>query len=197
MTFNKPRLGQAIFSTSSFRPRTGILSSPEPTYLDATALHGSNATADTHDREPNIPEPWPDTTGPTTPPTRQADLIRLTDVEPRPIEWLWQDRLAIGTLAMLSGDPGSGKTWLALAIAAALSRGRLPFSTETQQPCTVLYASTENGGAEVVRPRFEMLDGDPASSCSAESSPTLPHRVPHRLLPRRPRSPPWCTSNPT
>ena len=161
MTFNKPRLGQAIFSTSPFRPRTGILSPPEPTYLDSTDLHASNATADTHDSEPNLPEPSSDTTGPTTPTNRQADLIRLTDVEPRPIEWVWQDRLAVGTLAMLSGDPGSGKTWLALAIAAALSRGRLPLATETQEPCTVLYASTENGGAEVVRPRFEKLDGDP------------------------------------
>ena len=158
MTFNKPRLGQAIFSTSPFRPRTGILSPPGPTYLDSTVLHPSTSTADTHDSEPTIPEP---SSGPTTPPTRQADLIRLTDVEPRAIEWLWQDRLAIGALAMLSGDPGSGKTWLALAIAAALSRGRLPLATETREPCTVLYASTENGGAEVVRPRFEKLDGDP------------------------------------
>jgi AAA domain len=160
MTFNKPRLGQAIFSTSSFKPRTGILSPPEPTDLDAPALQASNP--DTHDSEPSTPETPTGPTAPPNPTNRQADLIRLTDIEPRPIEWLWQDRLAIGALAMLSGDPGSGKTWLALAIAAALSRGRLPLAAETQEPCTVLYASTENGGAEVVRPRFEKLDGDPA-----------------------------------
>ena len=63
---------------------------------------------------------------------------------------------------MLSGDPGSGKTWVALAIAAALSRGRVPSSNHTLQPCTVLYASAANGAAELIRPRFAQLDGDPA-----------------------------------
>lgn len=61
---------------------------------------------------------------------------------------------------MLSGDPGAGKTWVALAIAAALSRGRAPFSGEALEPCTVLYASTQNAFSEVVRPRFAKLDGD-------------------------------------
>ena len=27
---------------------------------------------------------------------RQADLVCLSDIEHRPVEWLWQDRLAIG-----------------------------------------------------------------------------------------------------
>jgi RecA-family ATPase len=48
------------------------------------------------------------------------------------VEWLWQDRLASGALSMLSGDRGVGKTWVALAIAAALSRGRAPFSGDLQ-----------------------------------------------------------------
>ena len=56
----------------------------------------------------------PTTTG------RRADIVCFADVQPRPVEWLWQDRLASGTLAMPSGDPGAGKTWVALAIAAAL-----------------------------------------------------------------------------
>ena len=74
-------------------------------------------------------------------PPAAADFVYLRDLEPRPVEWLWQDRLACGTLAMISGVPGSGKTWLALAIAAALSRGRDPWTCEALEPCTVLYAS--------------------------------------------------------
>ncbi|HTZ57830.1 MAG TPA: AAA family ATPase [Acidobacteriaceae bacterium] len=96
--------------------------------------------------------------------TRQADLVCLADIEPRPVDWLWEDRLAIGALSVLSGDPGSGKTWIALAIAAALSRGREPASfsgIETAGPCNCLYASTGNGAAELLRPRFAALDGDP------------------------------------
>ena len=93
---------------------------------------------------------------------RQADLVCLSDIEHRPVEWLWQDRLAIGNLSMLSGDPGSGKTWVALAIAAAFSRGRIPAGNSKCEPCTVLYASTGNGAAELLHPRFAKLDGDPA-----------------------------------
>jgi hypothetical protein len=59
---------------------------------------------------------------------RRADILCLTGVQHRPVEWLWQERLASGTLAMLSADVGAGKTLIALAIAAALSRGRAPFS---------------------------------------------------------------------
>jgi hypothetical protein len=43
-------------------------------------------------------QPDPTATG------RRADIVCLSDVQPRPVEWLWQDRLAPGTLSMLSGD---------------------------------------------------------------------------------------------
>jgi hypothetical protein len=73
-----------------------------------------------------------------------TDIVYLADLQPQPVEWLWQHRLAAGTLAMLSGEPGSGKTWVALAIAAALTRGRDPFTGEKLKPATVLSASAEH-----------------------------------------------------
>ncbi len=91
-----------------------------------------------------------------------ADIVYLSDLQLRPVEWLWQDRLAAGTLSMISGVSGSGKTWVALAIAAALSRGRDPFTCEELKPCTVLYASTEHDSSEVIHPRFATLNGDAA-----------------------------------
>jgi hypothetical protein len=88
-------------------------------------------------------------------------------MEQRPLEWLWPNRLAAGTLAVLSGDPGSGKTWVALAIAAALSKGHAPgdanpSSPAAGQPCNILYASTQHLGSQLIRPRFLALGGDPA-----------------------------------
>jgi len=108
-----------------------------------------------------------------------TDIVYLADLQPQPVEWLWQHRLAAGTLAMLSGEPGSGKTWVALAIAAALTRGRDPFTGQKLKPATVLYASAEHAAAQVIQPRFAGLHGDPvrlvvlrrAVSASSTSSP--------------------------
>ena len=97
-----------------------------------------------------------------TPKPGLADLVYLSDLKLQPVRWLWQDRLASGTLSMISGVPGSGKTWVALAIAAALSRGRVPYTGEACQLANVLYASMEHGSSEIIHPRFASLNGDPA-----------------------------------
>ena len=111
MSFHRPRLGDSTFSGAPFNPRPGTLS---PAVCQS----------------PMATEP----AKPTAAPDRQADLVCLSDIEDRPVDWLWQDRLASGTLAMLSGHPGSGKTWVALAIAAALSRGRVPSAPKRAFP---------------------------------------------------------------
>jgi hypothetical protein len=143
MSFHKPRLGSLDLSRRPFDPR------PDASDTDFIAP---------------LPAPSP---GSTAVADRQADLVCLTDIEDRPVDWLWQGRLASGTLSMVSGNPGSGKTWVALAIAAALSRGRVPSDlvlriADTREPDNILYASAGNGAAELVRPRFAQLDGDPA-----------------------------------
>ena len=108
---------------------------------------------------PHTPSPFPADADATVTGT---DIVCLANIQPQPVEWLWQHRLAAGTLAMLSGKPGSGKTWVALAIAAALTRGRDPFTGEELKPATVLYASAEHPAAQVIQPRFAGLRGDPA-----------------------------------
>ena len=157
MSMFRPRINNSTFP-GPINPNVEI--PPEP------AAHPSNATADASpDPNPQQPEPAIPPLAPAEPaaPTdRHADLVCLADIPPRPIDWLWPGRLAYGTLAMLSGDPGSGKTWVALAIAAALSRGRIPATNHSLHPCTVLYASAANGAADLIRPRFAQLDGDPA-----------------------------------
>ena len=47
-------------------------------------------------------------------------------IEPREIFWFWKPYLPRGMLSLLDGDPGCGKSYLTLALAAALSTGR-PF----------------------------------------------------------------------
>ena len=63
----------------------------------------------------------------------------MDDVEAEEVTWLWQPYIPCGKLTILEGDPGEGKTFLALAIAAAISRGRVPYSRQSCEPGTVVY----------------------------------------------------------
>jgi RecA-family ATPase len=92
--------------------------------------------------------------------SRRPEILNLFLVQGQEVPWLWKPYLATGMLAMLSGDPGAGKTFLALAIAAALTVGRLPYTSDPCFPTDVLYLSEENSPEHVVRPRFDLLGGD-------------------------------------
>lgn len=91
----------------------------------------------------------------------RPDLVRLSTVEPRDVNWLWNPFLPLGMLSMISGDPGSGKSYIAQNIAAEGSRGRLR-DGRIDAPFSTLYLTVENPEHEVMRPRFDLLGGDPS-----------------------------------
>ena len=90
----------------------------------------------------------------------KPDLVCLADVEPRAVDWLWEPFIPLRMLSMISGDPGAGKSFVALSIAADLSRGKLR-DARFVDPASTLYLTVENPTAEVMRPRFDTLGGDP------------------------------------
>jgi hypothetical protein len=94
--------------------------------------------------------------------SRQPEIINLSEVEAREVDWLWRPYLPYRLLAMLSGDPGAGKTYIAMAICAAVTIGEEPQTREPAEPADVLYLSTENSPEYVLRPRFDTLGGDPS-----------------------------------
>ena len=49
--------------------------------------------------------------------TRLLSTSTLVDTDPEPINWVWEDYLAPGTLNMLHGEGGLGKSYLALKLA--------------------------------------------------------------------------------
>lgn len=95
--------------------------------------------------------------------SRTPLVVRMADVEPEDVGWLWYPYLPRGKLTILEGDPGAGKTWLALAIAAAITRGRVPAGradAPTTEPASVLYLTGEDGLADTLRPRLDAAGAD-------------------------------------
>ncbi len=108
---------------------------------------------------PHTPSPLPaDADAPVT----GTDTVYLADLQPQPVEWLWQHRLAAGTLAMLSGEPGSAKTWGRPRHRGSADTRPRPVHRRKAKPATVLYASAEHPAAQVIQPRFAGLHGGPA-----------------------------------
>jgi hypothetical protein len=48
---------------------------------------------------------------------------RMSNVIPRPIEWLWPGRFPLGMLSMLAGEQGIGKSFFAIDMATRVSTG--------------------------------------------------------------------------
>lgn len=76
-------------------------------------------------------------------------------IKPVPITWLWDGWLPAGKLTILAGTAGTGKTTLALGLAAALtSGGRWPDGTLCQRRGNVIIWSSEDNPADTLVPRL-------------------------------------------
>lgn len=94
-------------------------------------------------------------------PLYPLELVTLGDIEPEEIRWLWRGRIARGKLTLVVGDPGDGKSYLSLAIAAQVSHGKpLPDSDEPTSPADVILWNGEDGLADTIRVRAERVGAD-------------------------------------
>ncbi len=88
-------------------------------------------------------------------------LISMADIAAQEVKWLWYPYVPIGKITILQGDPGEGKTMLALSLAASLTQGLpLPEQTEALPPSTVVYQTAEDGLADTIKPRLEKAGAD-------------------------------------
>lgn len=87
-------------------------------------------------------------------------LLNGADLQIEPIDWLWIDWLARGKLHLLAGEPGQGKTTLALAFAATVSSGgRWPDGTRAAAGNVVIY-SGEDDPNDTLGPRLIAAGAD-------------------------------------
>jgi putative DNA primase/helicase len=79
-------------------------------------------------------------------------MIRGDSVTPRAIRWLWCGYLTAGKFHVLGGQPGTGKTTIALDLAATLSSGSLwPDRTRAEAGNVVIW-SGEDDAEDVLAP---------------------------------------------
>lgn len=87
-------------------------------------------------------------------------IIRMSDVELTPVEWLWKPYLPFGKLSVLQGNPGEGKTYFAMHLAAACTNGKLLPNMERMEPFNVIYQTAEDGLGDTVKPRLIEVGAD-------------------------------------
>ena len=100
-----------------------------------------------------------DTTPLYEPPKEKSPFIRLSDVQSVDTEWLWYPYIPMGKITLMTADPGTGKTFLALYLAAMTSKG-CPFYGEEsawREGANVVYQTAEDGIADTIKPRLEPM----------------------------------------
>jgi hypothetical protein len=90
------------------------------------------------------------------------NLIRMSDVRERPVDWLWKNRLPRGCGLVVSGSVGTNKSMLSTDIAAKISQGSdWPDGEKNEMgPREVLIAATEDDLETTIKPRLMAAGAD-------------------------------------
>ena len=84
----------------------------------------------------------------------------LADIEAVPIAWLWPQRLALGKLNLIAGQPGLGKSQLTGLFAARVTTGdRWPDGGRCPTG-NVIFVSCEDDAADTIVPRLDAAGAD-------------------------------------
>lgn len=91
------------------------------------------------------------------------DVVDLADVERKEIEWFWHQKIPRAKLSLIVGDPGTGKSWFTMFLAACVTTGAsLPHSAHRTEQGRVVILSAEDDVEDTIVPRLEDCGGDKA-----------------------------------
>lgn len=90
---------------------------------------------------------------------RSIKLTSADGIKVRPVHWLWTQRIALGTLALIAGREGIGKSTFAYQLAADITRGTLP-GRFLGRPRSVIIAATEDSWSHTIVPRLMAARAD-------------------------------------
>lgn len=80
--------------------------------------------------------------------------VQAEEIEIEKVRWLWDPYIPLGKLTVLAGDPGMGKSTIALDIAARISQGTSLPAGDRSITGTCLIASGEDDPENVTIPRL-------------------------------------------
>jgi hypothetical protein len=93
--------------------------------------------------------------------SKKSLIETMSTVEEEEIDFLWAKRIPRAKPTGYEGDPGVGKSYAALAIAADISNGlALPFDQQPEAPLRSLIISAEDGPTDTIKPRLRKLGAD-------------------------------------
>lgn len=86
---------------------------------------------------------------------------KASEIQAKPIRWLWKGRIARGKVSMLAGNPGLGKSQITASLAAIVSTGGVwPVDRTQCERGNVVILSAEDDPADTIRPRLEAAGAD-------------------------------------
>ena len=91
---------------------------------------------------------------------KELKLIRMSDVQPEEVNWLWYPYIPFGKLTIIQGDSGEGKTTFVLAVISAMTKGEALPERDAAEPVNIIYQTAEDGLADTIRPRLDALGAD-------------------------------------
>jgi len=92
----------------------------------------------------------------------EVDTTTASEIQSQPVSWVWENCIPSGTVTILLGEGGEGKSFFTLALASAISNGQpLPGMDKAAfPPSDVIIQNAENPWPMVIKPRLEMLGAD-------------------------------------
>jgi len=84
-----------------------------------------------------------------------------SDIKPEPVHWLVEGSIPLGAMAVLGGQPGLGKSQIAIRLAAAVTTGQgLPNDHQYADTGSVIILANEDDSARTIRPRLDAAGAD-------------------------------------
>lgn len=107
-------------------------------------------------------EEWDPAFAPAVEPLPKAGLVFVTmsDVESRPVDWLWHGWLPRGKVTILGGHPGDGKSTMTAWLAATLSHGGHWPDGSPAPSARTLFLLAEDSLEDTLRPRLDQHGAD-------------------------------------